>query len=223
MTEADAEVIRNESMAALAACGLQPAPWLPKANIRGRLVLRPAEEVARRLMGLHATVAWCCASEELVSSPHLTQYIDNNELFEMLTDPERDVVNTERSEAAFYRENVSRLTESMWALAWVLGFETAPGINGTPITSKVGPPLNRDFLEFFDITVPRLVGKHGLRPASEVTALEDQFFMAHNAFRALAIQHEDAYHPLAVVQERRHALTWSLSPGVLWEETDLNG
>ena len=222
MTDEEAQAIRDQSMATVTNHGLHPAEWLPLPNKRTPKLLRPAEEIARRLMGLHATVAWCCASENLVSSVHLNQYIDTNGLFDLLTDAERDIVNTERESAAEFRDQVGWYTENMWGLAWVLGFEMAPGSNGTPMTSQVGPPLNRDFLELFDGTVDGVVNKCGIRPLNEVMALEDEFYCAHNAFRSLALEHDDAKYPCGIVHERRHALTWSLSPGVAWEHTDLS-
>lgn len=222
MNDEEAQAIRGKSMATANSYGLHPAEWLPLPNKRTAKMLRPADEIARRLMGLHAAVAWCCASEGLVSSLHLTQYIDNNELFEILTETEREIVNTERAQAANFRDQVGWYTENMWALAWVLGFGMTPGANGVPISSQVGPPLNRDFLELFDADRATIAEKCGLRPTAEVIALEDLFYCAHNAFRSLAMEHTDARLPCGVVQERRHALTWALSPGVAWEHTDLS-
>ncbi len=222
MTEAQAEAIRKNSMEALNVHGLPAVDGLPLADSRGEIERRPAEEIARRLMGLHATVAWCCAPEELAPSPTLVEYIDSNELFEALTHPERKIVNSDRTEAAAYREQVGWYTENIWTLAWTLGFEMTPGIDGMPIKNEVGPPLTRDFLEVFDVDVDGLVSKRGLRPLDDIVALEDLFYCAHNAARSLAKENKEMRFPCGVIQERRHALTWCLSPGAAWDDIDLS-
>jgi hypothetical protein len=222
MTDAQAEALRNSTKAALNAHGLEVPEGVLSPDDRGNLELRSPYEIARRLMGQHATVAWCCASEEIASSALLTKYIDSNELFELLSDAERNIVNTPRGDAAQMREQVGWFTENIWALAWTLGFETTPGIDGMPIKVEVGPPLTRDFLELFNADVERIVSKVGPRSQEDVIALEDLFYCAHSAARTLARDNEDMRFPCGVVQERRHALTWCLSPGTAWEDIDLS-
>ena len=58
--------------------------------------------------------------------------------------------------------------------------------------------------------------------------MEDLFYCAHNAVRSAQNGGEtvpSGYDPVEEgggVHERRHALTWCLSPGVKWDETDLS-
>lgn len=57
---------------------------------------------------------------------------------------------------------------------------------------------------------------------------EDLFYCLHNAVRSAQLGGEtvpDGFHPVGnggVIHERRHSLTWMLSKGVDWEETDLS-
>ena len=59
--------------------------------------------------------------------------------------------------------------------------------------------------------------------------MEDLFYCAHNAVRTAQMGGKAAvpegFHPVrdgGAIHERRHSLTWALSPGVEWEETDLS-
>ena len=218
--EAWAKAIRDRSMDLLRQQGLHAAESLPHPDTQQ--TLRPAKEIARRLMGLHATVAWCCAPEEAVPSEIIVNYIDNNGLFDLLTEEERDIVNTDRADAIELQGKVGWYTENMWALAWTLGFELVPDIHGTMIDGRVGSALGGQFLDYFEADVDALVTKAGLRHQEEIVAMEDVFYCAHNAHRGLALQNQQAIPACGVVQERRQALTWALSPGVSWDETDLS-
>jgi hypothetical protein len=50
----------------------------------------------------------------------------------------------------------------------------------------------------------------------------------HNAVRSAQLGEDtvpEGFHPIAnggVIHERRHALTWAISPGVSWEKTEQN-
>ena len=67
-----------------------------------------------------------------------------------------------------------------------------------------------------------------LRDPVEVHNLEDLFYCAHNAVRSAQQGSETAppeFDPIVnggCIHERRHALTWVLSPGVEWDDTDLS-
>lgn len=218
----ESEIVRQSSMSIVTAQGLQAATWLPMPNARGPQQLRPAEEIARRLMGLHATVAWCCAPEELLPSDLLVQYVDGQDLFEIVSERERDLLNLERPQAAKQSERVGWYTENMWALSWVLGLDQTPGIDGQMIPDDIGPAMADGLLKGFSATVEEVATTFGLRPFAEVVQFEDIFYCAHTAFRSLALKDQNMIFPCGVVQERRHALTWALSPGVAWDETDLS-
>jgi hypothetical protein len=57
--------------------------------------------------------------------------------------------------------------------------------------------------------------------------MEDLFYCAYSAVRSAvyggAASVPERFDPMVnglVIQERRHALTWMVSPGVAWQETD---
>ena len=57
---------------------------------------------------------------------------------------------------------------------------------------------------------------------------EDLFYCLHNAVRSAQLGSEtvpNGFDPMGnggVIHERRHSLTWMLSKGISWEETDLS-
>lgn len=85
-----------------------------------------------------------------------------------------------------------------------------------------------DFLPSLDHTIDAFLAGCTPRPDGDVDALEDLFYCAHNAVRSAQLGQDTVppgFHPVAdggVVHERRHALTWTLSPGVAWSDTDLS-
>ena len=106
----------------------------------------------------------------------------------------------------------------MWALAWVLGYE-----HTLPLRGMLEGDLARDLVFQF---CPKTNKK--ARGLAEILAQEDLFYCAHNAVRSAQLGGQTVppgYDPLLdgrAVQERRHGLTWCLSPGVKWEDTDLS-
>ena len=84
-----------------------------------------------------------------------------------------------------------------------------------------------DFLPGHDASVSDLVARAQPRSFQEVLELEDLFYCAHNAVRSAQLGRAtvpDDFDPISdggCVHERRHALTWLLSPGVDWDDTDL--
>jgi hypothetical protein len=116
----------------------------------------------------------------------------------------------------------------MFSLAWILGFDLPPSVDGEMFD---GEPLHRmicDFIGDIDHDFDNWLRKQTPRSEREVVEMEDLFYCAHNAARSAQLGGKtvpSTFHPIAnggVVHERRHALTWALSPGVAWDETDLS-
>jgi hypothetical protein len=180
-------------------------------------------------MALDAVFTWTCFSVKDVPSERLNGYMDRNELQSFMTSGERAVVRLSRARA--HREHEAQAgwhLENMWPLAWVLGFEEPPAFDGAFIEVRVQRAVMWDFLPGLGATVGDLLARATPRRYAEVNELEDLFYCAHNAVRSAQIGHKTVprgFHPIAnggVVHERRHALTWCLSPGVPWEKTDLS-
>jgi len=115
----------------------------------------------------------------------------------------------------------------MWPLAWALGFALVPDVGGAMIDGDVIRALG-EFLPNFDQSTDDLLARARPRSAAEVCDLEDLFYCAHNAVRSAQLGHDTVprgFDPTVqggVVHERRHALTWMISPGVDWDDTDLS-
>lgn len=68
-----------------------------------------------------------------------------------------------------------------------------------------------------------------MKSLRQVAQLDDLFYCAHNAVRSaktgVKYAHPKGFHPIlngGVISEKRHALTWALSPSVAWDDTDLD-
>jgi Domain of unknown function (DUF4272) len=117
----------------------------------------------------------------------------------------------------------------MWALAWVLGFHPPPDPVSGQVSDEISRAIVLDFLPGLDASVDDLLERARPRTQEQVVELEDVFYCAHNAVRSAQTGSTTAvpkdFHPVrdgGAIHERRHSLTWAISPGVKWEETDLS-
>jgi hypothetical protein len=222
-----AAALRQQVLQSLEGKGFRPARWLPPPDLARQV--RPAREIAARLMALADLFTWASAPESAVASDSLRKHLKQNGLRDWLTAEEAEIVVLPRAKAQQdHGDNIGWKLENMWPLAWVLGFELEPTIEAAQIDNAVARAILLKFLPGLDGTVEQLVQKSQLRPAAAVIALEDRFYCAHNAVRS-AQQGEntvpEGFHPVVhggAVHERRHALTWCLSPGTTWDDTDLS-
>jgi hypothetical protein len=229
-TEADSTItdpVRSEVLAFLEARGFQPARWLPLPDMQR--TLRPVDEIVRRLMGLAALFTWVSAPDDAVSKDQLRDYIRENRLRAALTDEEAGIFALPRQQArAEHADSVGWRLENMWPLAWVLGFEPEPDLAASQIDESISREILFEFLAGQERTVEQLVEMSRPRDAAAVIGLEDRFYCAHNAVRSAQLGEPtvpEGFHPVVhggAVHERRHSLTWCLSPGVAWDDTDLS-
>lgn len=222
-----AEALRNSVLEFLESGGFRPARWLPMPELER--TLRPAEEIAARLMGLAAVFTWASAPDEAVSSDKLLQYIEDNRLRDALTDDEAGVIALSRDQARDeHAGNIGWRLENMWPLAWILGFGHEPDLAAAQIDQSISRELLFEFLGGLDGSIEQLLETSQLQSDSDVNRLEDLFYCAHNAVRSAQLGEStvpEGFHPVihgGAVHERRHSLTWSLSPGVQWDDTDLS-
>ena len=219
--------VRQKNLASLKRLGFKVAPSLPTVRHDGRVRLRPVGEIVARAAALKALFAWVSAPEEAIPADKVTAYVRRNKLRDHLAGEERQALDLPRAEAQEQHvDSVGWKLENMWPLAWVAGFDPAPPVGGMIDGEQIGALLQ--FLPSFDGSVGDFTKSCTPRPVAEVDALEDLFYCAHNAARSAQLGGDtvsDAFHPVrdgGVVQERRHALTWALSPGVAWDDTDLS-
>jgi hypothetical protein len=214
--------LRRETFAALSKHKFKPARSLPLPALDQEL--RPAIEIARRLAALDVLFRWVHFTEEEDPSSRLRQYLQKDKLRNSLTRDERKIVSLPRVKAyADHGDTIGWKLENMAALAWVLGHRARPECND----KFMSYPALRSFL----------LGKQSLaawdktlkvRPIGDVIRMECMFYYAHNAVRSAQLGEETVpknFDPVlhgGLIHERRHALTWCLSPGVEWTETDLS-
>lgn len=227
----EGEAVRKKSVAALTKGGFTVSPGLPTAGHRRGVAgkLRPTREIALRLMALDALFTWTSAPEAAVKTDRLKAYIKRNSLLNHLTKEEKAIISLPRAEANKKHAGVIgwRL-ENMWALAWSLGFETAPDPMLGQIPGEVTEAMIMNFMPGLDASVEDLLEKAKPRSLNEVIAMEDIFYCSHNAVRSAQMGSKTVpanFHPArdgGAIHERRHGLSWILSPSVKWDDTDLS-
>jgi hypothetical protein len=221
---APARAIRERSLTALARHGFVCAPGLP---IGHRDRLRPAVEIARRFCALTALFLHV-ARPDVIATETLEAVVTRDALKTALTAEEGAILAKPRARAqADHRSTIGWKLENIWALAWALRFPQEPPFHSGQLPETVIGALIKLFPgpgQSFDFFV--LLNKP--RPAAEIVELEDRFYCAHNAVRSAQTGSPTVppdFHPVVdggAIHERRHALTWCLSPGVTWDDTDLS-
>ena len=221
---ASGQTTRQASLARLTELGYKVSPSLPQTADRPiGATLRPRQEIESRCLALHALCLWVAAPENVWSDAQIAHQLESRKLRAWLTQQELAILSLPRKEAKEkYLDSIGWKMENMWALAWVLGFEQELPLRGE-LQGKVARDLVYEFL-------PRPDGKTHWKPRGlpEVLAAEDLFYCAHNAVRGAALGGKTVppdYDPDVdggAIIERRHGLTWCLSPGVDWEDTDFS-
>ena len=134
-----AEALRAKTFAELEALGFRPAGSLPLPDVEQPI--RPAAEVAARLMALDALFTWVAFPEKAAASERVQKYIDRNRLRDWLTEEESAIVAQPRAPAhEAHVDTIGWKLENTWALAWVLGFEPAPGLEAAQVGDDVTKP-----------------------------------------------------------------------------------
>jgi hypothetical protein len=224
--EIDTQAIRDRSLHALRELGFRVADNLP---LWTKLELRPVEEIAVRLMALDAVYTWAYAIEEKASGERLAAHAERNRLVDAMTVEDREIFQMPRAQAQNqFGNTVGWSLENMWPLAWILGFDPEPPISSDVIPESVANTLIMKFMPNLDGTVEQFLARTKPRPLSAIFEIQDLYYCAHNAVRngQLGRDTVPAEFDLAVggpiVHERRHSLTWSLSPGIAWDGADLS-
>jgi hypothetical protein len=221
--------IRADHIKTLLAKGFVVAPGLPERRDAVEHGVRPARDIASRLMALDALFSWVSAPEEAVGSERLKSYVRRSKLEDRMTEEELEIWQLPREEAlAEHGDAVGWRLENMWPLAWALGFPEKPDVDDGMISDQVIHGIFYEFLPGLGKTVDDLLAKSTPRADAELFAAEDYFYCAQNAVRSAQLGRPTvpkAFDPVTdggVVHERRHAFTWCISPGVPWVDVDLS-
>lgn len=222
------QAIRASNLAWLSARGFKVAPSLPVGRDAIE-ELRPVDEIARRLMALDVVFTWVSAPEAAAATAKIQAAVQRNDLERAMSPGEQAIYRQERSAAhEAHVDAIGWRLENMWALAWVLGFDPEPTLDGTMIEQDIIRSIIFELLPKLGEPVDVLIERASVRSLEDVVQLEDRFYCCHNAVRSAQLGGKTVpagFHPIAsggVIHERRHALTWCLSPGTSWEDTDLS-
>lgn len=224
---AHVESIRETNISLLAKAGFTVSPALPLDEEAP--LLRPLSEIAKRFLALQAVYCWCSVPQEELSSDAIKIFVATNHLENWFSEGEKKLWATKRSVAL--EKNAATIgwrLENMWPLAWVLGFEKAPSFDGTMVDQATGQALVVEFGGALGVSLQDLMNSAKLRSVNDVIVMEDLFFCAHNAATQAQAGAKtvpggfDAVVNSGVIHERRHALTWCLSPGIDWDDTNLD-
>lgn len=223
--------IREMSIAFAEEEGFTVSPSLPMPSARelSAGVLRPLSEIAARLFALDCVFNWVAYPEDAVDSSRIIGYRTRNHLDAYLTGDEKGILTLSRQQAEKqYIDEIGWKLENIWPLAWVLGYSIPPYAQGHEIPQEITREILDEFLPGLNGTIEELLSN--CRPVSEesVVAQEDLMYVIHNASRSAMMGQStvpvtfNRYVDAQAIHERRHALTWCLSPGAAWEDTDLS-
>ncbi|NVJ62068.1 MAG: DUF4272 domain-containing protein [Gammaproteobacteria bacterium] len=225
------ETMRKENLANLSQKGFIAADSLPvnRIDIGETTQLRSKEEIFGRLIALKALWLYVDDHPEAEPLDVIEEMIDTYDLRSFLTKGENEILNLSREEACQEHGHLMGWkNENCWPLAWILGFPDAPAVDHGQLSGDLARNLMLGWLPDNLSECQELKNKIKLRDPNEVHQLEDLFYCAHNAVRSAQLGSNTVpsdFHPIhdgGCIHERRHSLTWSLSPGIDWEETDLS-
>lgn len=217
--------MRDRNTELLVAKGFEPASSLPTPS---QLQLRPVDEIAVRLAGLAMLFCYVALPEEALSEQNILGFLGSISDLAPLTPDELRIIDLPRAEATeAHQQNMGWRANNIWPLAWILGYDKMPAF----ATHRLQASEIQELLMFSPgprSPISEYVASHQLRSLDTIIELEDRFYCAHNAVRSAQLGYEtvpDGFDPVidgGAVHERRHSLTWALSPGVDWDDTGLD-
>lgn len=203
--------------------GFTPARSLPTELGRE---LRPSIEIAKRLHAIKMLVLWLMIPEENLSDEKILNFIQQNELRDVMSEAEHTILNSSRTDENL-RNSIGWKFENAWPLAWYFGFEE-PEITGEMMSGELMQVILKDYTCSFEDTIEEWLKEQKTISEEMLIQKEDLFYCLHNAVRSAQLGKDtvpDGFDPIGnggVIHERRHSLTWMLSNGVEWEATDLS-
>lgn len=214
---------RRETLRICIESGFKPSNALPTDL---RRIMRPASEIANRLHAIKVLVLWLMVPEENLPSEIITKFVELNDLEGSLTEEELDILRSSRDDEE-NRNAIGWKFENAWPLAWFFGYNE-PEITGAMMTGEaMNEILVKHTCQLNEKISEWLVQQKPLSE-SDVMKMEDLFYCLHNAVRSAQMgratvpEHFDPMLNGGVIHERRHALTWMLSAGTEWDDTDLS-
>lgn len=203
--------------------GFKPATSLPTEFERQ---IRPKIEIAKRLNAIKAIVLWLMVPEKELSSERILNFVSTNGLDLFLVDDEKQILNSSRNDEQL-RNAIGWKFENAWSLAWYFGYNT-PDITGEMMTGEQMQEILINYTCPLEGKIEDWLETKETISEEELIKKEDLFYCLHNAVRSAQLGRQTApasFDPIGnggVIHERRHSLTWMLSNGIEWDETDLS-
>lgn len=203
--------------------GFSPALSLPTEFERE---LRPAMEISKRLHGIKALILWLMVPEENLPSETILDFVKNNQLDAFITAQEAQIFQLSRTDEDA-RNAIGWKFENTWPLAWYFGY-IAPDFQGEMMSGEQMQEILQNYTCSINANVAEWTSQQPTISEAELIQKEDLFYCLHNAVRSAQLGSETIppnFHPIGnggVIYERRHSLTWMLSNGIEWDDTDLS-
>lgn len=203
--------------------GFKPASSLPTEFERQ---IRPTIEIAQRLNAIKALILWLMVPEDNLESDKILNFIGKNGLKDFMDEEEKEILNVSRDDEPA-RNSIGWKFENAWSLAWYFGYK-APEITGQMMSGEQIQEILKDFSCPLEENIEDWVKDKSTLSEEKLIQKEDLFYCLHNAVRSAQLGREtvpNGFDPIGnggVIHERRHSLTWMLSKGISWEETDLS-
>ncbi|AZJ31193.1 protein of unknown function [Tenacibaculum mesophilum] len=222
-TQKDSSIVRSQSITTCLNAGFHPASSLP--TIR-ETKLRPADEIAGRLHAIKALVLWLMVPSENLPDEKIINFINQNKLSGYMTLEEKEILDASRNDIEL-RNSIGWKFENAWPLAWYFGYDE-PEISGQMMTGEQMQEIFINYTCSLDTLISDWLPQQHTLEEEKLVEKEDLFYCLHNAVRSAQLGGNttpDGFDPIAnggVIHERRHSLTWMLSNGTEWEDTDLS-
>ncbi|WP_417800412.1 DUF4272 domain-containing protein [Tenacibaculum sp.] len=222
-TQRDSSIVRSQSITICHDAGFKPASSLP--TIR-ETKLRPANEIAGRLHAIKALVLWLMVPTENLPDEKIINFINQNKLLDFMTEEEKEILNVSRNNIEL-RNSIGWKFENAWPLAWYFGYNE-PEISGQMMTGEQMQEILINHTCSLDSLISEWLPNQHTLEEEKLVEKEDLFYCLHNAIRSAQLGGNtvpDGFDPIGnggVIHERRHSLTWMLSNGTEWEDTDLS-
>ncbi|MEE3999448.1 DUF4272 domain-containing protein [Tenacibaculum sp. FZY0031] len=222
-TQRNSSIVRSQSITICHDAGFQPASSLP--TIR-ETKLRPANEIAGRLHAIKALVLWLMVPTENLPDEKIINFINQNKLLDFMTEEEKEILNVSRNNIEL-RNSIGWKFENAWPLAWYFGYNE-PEISGQMMTGEQMQEILINHTCSLDSLISEWLPNQHTLEEEKLVEKEDLFYCLHNAVRSAQLGGNtvpDGFDPIGnggVIHERRHSLTWMLSNGTEWEDTDLS-
>ncbi|HOZ14669.1 MAG TPA: DUF4272 domain-containing protein [Tenuifilaceae bacterium] len=215
--------LRLENISICLNAGFKPATSLPTDLERQ---IRPKVEIAKRLNAIKAIVLWLMVSEQDLSNERILNFVVTNGLDLFLAEDEKHILNSPRNDEEL-RNMIGWKFENTWPLAWYFGYNV-PDITGQMTTGEQMQEILINYTCPLDGKIEDWVRTKETVSDEDLKKKEDLFYCLHNAVRSAQLGRQTVpptFDPVGnggVIHERRHSLTWMLSMGIEWDETDLS-